>query len=92
MVCINKEQNATAPEETERLTSTAMPAQEMLSEILQTPGYTLTRVSEEVGISRQALSRIYHKCCAAIHVRSFNKILSLYCYIKLNINSNKAIK
>ena len=92
MVYINKEQNTTAPEATEYLTSTVMHAQEMLSEILQTPGYTLTRVSEEVGISRQALSRIYHKCCATIHVRSFNKILSLYCYIKLHGNLNKAIK
>jgi transcriptional regulator with XRE-family HTH domain len=55
--------------------------QQMLREILQLTDYTLTQISEETGISRSTLSRIYHNCSGIIHLRNFNKLLRLYCQL-----------
>jgi hypothetical protein len=54
-------------------------AQYLLREILQFADYTLARVSDETGISRTTLSRIYHNCYSMVHLRNFNKLFRLYC-------------
>lgn len=53
-------------------------AQNLLRDILQTPNYTLARISEETGISRTTLSRISRNYYI-VHLRNFNKLFRLYC-------------
>jgi uncharacterized protein YerC len=60
---------------------TVFSAQQMLQEILNLTDYTLARVSDETGISRTTLSRIYHNCSCITQLRNFNKLLRLYCQL-----------
>ena len=65
---------------------TVFSAQQMLQEILKLTDYTLARVSDETGISRTTLSRIYHNCACITQLRNFNKLLRLYCQLIPSVN------
>lgn len=63
--------------------------QVMLKEIIELTGYTLSQISEETGISRTTLSRVYNDCCCIIQLRNFHKLFRLYCRLLPGKSSKK---